>query len=58
MTTLISHHKSMSLDLHLSPVRVFDGENKIQNTQLIRKERIKSRDTHSRSFSQGICFFK
>jgi hypothetical protein len=58
MTTLISHNKSMTLNLRLSPVQVFDGENKVQNPQSIRKERTKSRITHSRSSFQWICFNK
>jgi len=58
MTTLISHHKSMSLDLCMSPIQVFDGENKIQNSRPIRKQQTKDRGTFSRSFVQAIYNFK
>ncbi len=58
MTTLISHHKSMSLDLCKSPIQVFDGENKIQNARPIRKQQTKCRGTCSRSFAQTIYFLK
>jgi len=57
MTTLISHHKSMSLDLSLSPIQVFDGKNKIRNSQSIKKQQTKCKGTFSRSFVRTIFSF-
>jgi hypothetical protein len=57
MTTLISHRKSMSLDLSIPPIQVFDGESKIQNTRPNRKQQTKYRGTISRSFVRAIFSF-
>lgn len=50
MTTIIHHHKSISLNLSLSPVQVFDGKIKLPNPRHLRKRQTKSIGALTRSY--------